>query len=86
MAQYKISGVWKDNDGVITHYAIHTMTDGKHFRGRKMLKADAVKLLDQPGNTAWTWMWNYSTSYWQNGAKIEVVKWHNWKISTNHTQ
>lgn len=73
MAKYKISGVWKDNDGVITHYAVHTVTDTGHTRGQKMLKKDAILLLDKPENSAVTWMWNYSKSFWQDGATIEIV-------------
>jgi len=73
MAKYKISGVWKNDDGVITHYAVHTVTDKGHTRGEKMLKANAISLLEKPGNTALTWMWNYSNSFWQDGATVDVV-------------
>jgi hypothetical protein len=73
MAKYKISGIWKDSNETITHYALHEIRENDTTLGVKTLKADAVKILSQPGNEAVTWMWNYTTSNWQNGAKVEVV-------------
>jgi len=73
MAQYLISGVWKDANKVITHYAFHTrVTDGV-TRATKTTKAQAIALLEAAGNSAMTWMWNYSSAYWQEGEKVEVV-------------
>lgn len=73
MADYKISGVWKDNNNVITHYAFHTVYEKTISRASKRTKADAVKLLEINGNSAVTWIWNYSASYWKDGEKVEVV-------------
>ncbi len=70
MAEYKISGIWKDDDGVITHYAIHS---GPTKRGIKTTKSDAIKLLETTGNTAITWLWNYKTANWAEGENIHVV-------------
>lgn len=78
MAEYRITGIWEDG-GTITHYAVHTRTknaDGKGYslgKGKKMTKVEAVKLLDQNGNSAKTYLWNYSTSEWYTGGNIEVV-------------
>jgi len=73
MTKYKISGVWKDANGVITHYAFHTKTENGHTRATKKSKADAVKLLSNSSSEAVTWLWNYSTAFWKDGEKVEVV-------------
>jgi|SRR5665213_2799525 len=72
MAKFRISGVWKVNS-VITHYAFHSTTTNGFTRAKKMTKDEAVKLLSIAGNEAVTWMWNYSTSFWKDGEKVEVV-------------
>jgi hypothetical protein len=63
MAQYKISGVWKNADNVITHYAFHMVGSGSTSRSIKKSKADAVALLETTGNSAVTWLWNYRKGY-----------------------
>ena len=73
MAQYKISGIWKGTDGVITHYAFHKVNTDSIDRGLKTTKAEAVRILSQPGNEAITWLWNYSAAFWKDGEKVEVV-------------
>lgn len=73
MASYKISGVWKNGDGAITHYAFHTVTGNKITRAIKTSKADAVALLNKPSNVAVTWIWSYSASFWKDGEKVTVV-------------
>lgn len=74
MTQFKISGIWKDNDEVITHYAFHEVySNGQVSKGRKTSKEDAVKLLSDSANQAITWLWNYSQAFWVNGARVEVV-------------
>jgi len=73
MAQYKISGVWKNTQGVITHYAMHSVSGSTVYRGEKKTKAEAVRILSIPGNTAITWLWNYTSSFWRDGARVEVV-------------
>ena len=73
MASYKISGIWKNTDKEITHYAFHTILENSISYGKKISKDEAVKLLSQPGNSAITWLWNYKTAFWQDGEKVEVV-------------
>jgi len=73
MAKYKISGIWKDKDGVITHYAFHTVTEKGFTRATKKSKAEAVKLLNESSNEAVTWIWNYLTAFWKDGEKVTVV-------------
>ena len=73
MATYKISGVWKDSNSTITHYAIHLIVGNSSYRANKTSKADAVKLLSDHSNTAMTWVWNYRTASWNDGERVEVV-------------
>ena len=73
MAEYKISGIWKNDEGVITHYAMHTKTLKGHTRAKKVSKKEAIELLEKPENTAITWIWNYKTCYWTSGENVEVV-------------
>ncbi|WP_312824887.1 DUF3892 domain-containing protein [Epilithonimonas sp.] len=75
MAHYAISGVWKDSNSVITHYAVHTVNIAENtFRkAKKYTKAQAVQLLDNSLNSARTLIWNYSTERWNWGSKIDVV-------------
>jgi hypothetical protein len=74
MATYRISGVWKDSSNVITHYAFHQITSpGKVTRASKKTKAQAIALLEVTGNTATTWMWDYSNSSWKIGETVTVV-------------
>ena len=73
MAEYRISGVWKDSNNVITHYAFHTVNGKTISRASKKSKADAIKLLETSGNLAVTWVWNYSTAFWIIGENVEVV-------------
>lgn len=73
MAKLKISGVWKDPNQVITHYAIHTVTENGTTRGVKTTKTEAVRLLSIASNEAMTWLWDYQFSFWKDGEKVEVV-------------
>lgn len=73
MAKFKISGIWKDKNSVITHYAFHTVYDNSISRAIKTSKQDAVAKLDSFGNTAVTWVWNYGKSFWENGENVEVI-------------
>lgn len=73
MAHYKISGVWKNANGVITHYAFHTQNaDSSYTRASKVSKADAITLIER-GNTAVTWIWNYTQATWNDGESVVVV-------------
>lgn len=73
MAIYRISGVWKNGDGVITHYAFHTVVDTEATRVVKKTKSDAIRLLEITENVATTWIWSYDRSGWIIGENIEVV-------------
>jgi hypothetical protein len=73
MANYKISGIWKDSNQVITHYAFHEIGEKSISRGVKTNKAEAVRILRQNDNNAVTWIWNYSTAFWKDGEKVTVV-------------
>jgi hypothetical protein len=73
MAKYRISGVWKNSSDVITHYAFHTVVANSISRAVKKSKAEAITLLEQPGNTAVTWVWNYSSASWSIGETVTVI-------------
>jgi hypothetical protein len=73
MAKYRISGVWKNPDGVITHYAFHTVHENGTSRAVKKTKAEAIRLLETSGQSATTWLWDYSNSSWLVGEDVEVV-------------
>lgn len=73
MAKFKISGVWKDKDGVITHYAFHEIANNGISRAIKTDKPAAIKLLNDSNNAAVTWIWDYNTCFWKDGENVEVV-------------
>lgn len=73
MAIFRISGVWKDENNIITNYAFHTVVEGSVYRATKISKAKAVALLETRGNTATTWIWNYTQAKWNVGENVEVV-------------
>lgn len=73
MADYRISGVWKDANNVITHYAFHTVGETSTTRASKKTKADAIKLVETAGNTVYTWLWNYVYAGWRVGERVSVV-------------
>lgn len=79
MAEFRISGIWLDSDGVITHYAVHTREKDSEGDGyiigfvQKYTKQAAVDLLLKQGNTARTYLWNYSKKQWEAGAEVQVT-------------
>ena len=73
MAQYKISGVWKNQKDTITHYAFHTLNDNGHTRAVKKTKEQAIEIVESSSHTVWTWIWNYGRAEWTNGEKVTVV-------------
>jgi hypothetical protein len=73
MAEYKISGVWKDSNNVITDYAFHTVNEDSISRATKKSKSQAIALLENNANSALTWLWNYSNAKWINGETVTVV-------------
>jgi hypothetical protein len=74
MANYRISGIWINNNKVITHYAFHTVNESSTDRAVKKTKAEAIALLEESGNSAKTLIWNYQTAKWILGEDVEVVK------------
>ena len=73
MTEYRISGVWKDSNDIITHYAFHEVTSKTVSRAQKKSKSDAIALLKKSGNIASTWLWNYKASKWEIGEKVTVI-------------
>lgn len=73
MTTYRISSVWKDANNVITHYAFHTDDQNSTGRAVKKSKTSAISLLESPGNTATTWVWNYEAGRWDIGEKVQIV-------------
>lgn len=73
MTVIKISGIWKDADGLITHYAIHKVNASYSTRAVKTSKSDTIKLLEKTDNMAYTWIWNYESSRFVDGQKVEVI-------------
>lgn len=88
MAEYRISGIWKNSEG-ITHYAVHLATKkpkGGYIISHavKKTKSEAVVLLSIQGNTAKTLLWNYGRAQWLTGEDIHVVKGNPPFLRTNH--
>lgn len=73
MATFKISGVWKNDDGIITDYAFHTVNGNSITRATKKSKAEAIKLLQVNGNSAETCTWDYKKAGWKIGEEVNVV-------------
>jgi|SRR5690554_95655 len=73
MTKFRVSGVWKNNDNVITHYAFHTLGESFTSRASKKTKEEAIRLLETPSNSATTWIWSYGQSNWNIGENVEVV-------------
>ena len=74
--KFRISGVWKDGDGGITHYAIHDVTDTekRHIGpAKKTAKAEAIELVETAGNTVTTIVWNYVNPGWYATEDVHVV-------------
>ena len=79
MANYRISGVWKDSQNIITHYAFHEVSDNSNTRARKLSKEDAVACVERQGNIVKTWVWNYKRAGWDVGEDVHVVNGRNGK-------
>ncbi len=74
MAQFRVSGIWKNDDEIITHYAFHKVVSSTHLsRAEKISKAEAIKITETVGNTVTTWLWNYSAAEWKIGENVHVV-------------
>jgi hypothetical protein len=79
MANYKISGVWKNSDNVITHYAFHTVGEDSTTRAQKTTKSRAIEIVENTSNNVITWIWNYKTAKFTNGETVKVVNGSNGK-------
>lgn len=78
MPIFRISGIWTNNQGIITHYAVHKRRkkdDGTFvlMKAEKMDKKATIALLNTPGNSATTYMWNYKNAKWDIGEHIHIV-------------
>ncbi len=77
MAEYRISGIWTDKKGVITHYAIHQRfkEENGHSIGKavKTSKADAIVLVENKANTVKTYIWNYKLRMWEAKEDVHVA-------------
>jgi hypothetical protein len=73
MALYRISGIWKNSNNVITHYPFHTVCDKTISRLEKTSKDQAISLLEMQGNKATTWIWNCAQAKWDIVENVEVV-------------
>ena len=79
MTKYRISGVWKNSNNEITHYAFHTVGKEITSRAYKKTKAQAIKLLETKGNSATTWVWNSYMGYWKIDEDVTVLQGDNGK-------
>lgn len=79
MAKYRISGVWKNTNNVITDYAFHAVGETSISRAIKKTKAQAIALLEINGNSAVTWIWDYSSEAWKIGETVQVINGSNGK-------
>lgn len=70
MADYRISGVWKNGNNVITHYAFHMSPTSK---ATKIPKTRAIELVEEKGSTTYTWDWGYQSARWLKGELVHVV-------------
>ena len=80
MSVYRISGVWKDLNNVITHYAFHEVGQSSTSRASKKTKAQAIAILETQGKSATTWVWNYTQARWNIGETVEVINGNNGKF------
>ena len=73
MASYYISGVWRNETGIIEHVYLHFVNaDGSWQKGVKKSMAQAVGLKNE-GNTIRTIIWNYENINWEIKAECVVV-------------
>ncbi|WP_276089695.1 DUF3892 domain-containing protein [Pedobacter sp. JY14-1] len=74
MTEYRISGIWKNTDGVITAYAFHRVINTITLtRAEKKSKAQAIATVELAGNSVTTWVWNYKTARFDIGETVTVV-------------
>jgi hypothetical protein len=78
MADYAISGVWKDSKGVITHCAVHEISIINSFPiysfAEKYSKERVLTLFDNQQNTIRTIVWDYAYGTWKQGAFVRPYR------------
>ena len=72
--EYIITGVWKNSNNVITHYAFHRVDGNRISRAIKTSKVAAIELLEAKDVSATTWVWSYQEAKWRKGEAVEVVR------------
>lgn len=73
MAEYRISGIWKNSNDVITHYAFHKVEGKSMSNAKKTSKNDAVGVTEKSMNEVYTMTWNYKKASWTLGEEVHVV-------------
>lgn len=77
--EYRISGIWTDQNGVITHYAFHTRKKKESGSGYtigkavKKTKSEAIVIVENKNNSVKTYMWNYTERKWNGGEDVYVA-------------
>ena len=71
---YFISGVWKTDNGTITHGFLHSHNElaNTFSEGRKIAEAEVIRLI-RAQNLVRTLRWDYSSAVWRIGARVIVA-------------
>lgn len=72
MSKYLISGYWTNGSDADIYYAVHDVFENTVGKAMKKTKSQVINLLEQKGNSAKTWEWNYSIAKFQIGEPILV--------------
>jgi hypothetical protein len=70
---YFISGVWKNDRGIITDVFLHLNTENGFKGGKKSTEASVIALL-KANQTISTIRWDYSSAKWKRGASVIIVR------------
>lgn len=85
MLQLNISGLWKDINGAITHYAVHVKQREGATKAFKITKQEAIQLIENCDYIARTIQWDYERSQWEPKEKICISENEQGKfLSTHH--
>ncbi|WP_394329742.1 DUF3892 domain-containing protein [Zunongwangia profunda] len=57
----------------MTHYAFHEKSNDSVSFAKKVDKRYAIQLLENPNNSAFTWILNYNLCGWKIGEEVKVV-------------
>ena len=71
---YFITGVWKNDNGAITHVYLHQhdLARNQFYTGQKTTEAEAIRLI-RANNVVRTLRWDYASATWLIGALVQVV-------------